>query len=347
MSFDYTSLAIREDLSDALERAWQRLSKPGSWWDGEQRIAIVAEARYASNCSLCIDRKAALSANMVQGKHKSLGILPAEVVDLVHRLSTDSARLSETWYHNVLKSGVSDCEYVEIVSVVNMLSALDTFDRAIGVPLKDLPIAFPGEPTQRRPASTVRENAWVPTVLPEDLTDDDPDPYTQFHAYNIQLALGLVPQEVINFFDLDTNMYLTEDEIADLNLERRAISRAQMELIASRGASTNGCHYCATCHTLHLHKLGQMAGKTYDLKAVLSGASVADDIEHGTLLIAFVDAVLGDSDDNLEQARDELYTVLGDAGLVVFNRGSKTIGDRVKQAIIFRVNNQSNCMTIA
>ena len=317
MSMDYKTLPVREDLSSALERAWQRLAGPGTWFNGAQRLAIVAEARQAMNCKLCKDRKSALSANMIQGKHDHLATLSPVIVDLVHRLATDSGRLSQSWYQGVLDSGITDGEYIEIVSIVNMRCALDTFKRAIGGDLEDLPQAISGEPSRKRPAGAKKATAWVPTVLPEALIFEDINPYSEFHAYNIQLALGLVPQEVINFFDLDTNLYLTEDEIEDLETQWRAISRAQMELIAARGASVNACHYCATSHTLHLHKLSQNAGKPYDLVGVLTGGTAENGIEHGQLLIQFTDAVLNDNnDEELVQTRNELHSVLGAEGFI-------------------------------
>jgi len=316
MKTENRSLPIRDDLSGALQRAWNRLSQPGTWWDGKQRLEIVAAARHAARCQLCKDRKAALSPGMVQGNHDLQGNLSPAAIDCIHRIATDSARLTESWYRGLLEQGVSDCEYVEIVSLVNMITALDTFDRAIGAPIQVLPAAVTGEPTRKRPRAAKTGTAWVPTVFPEDLTEDDPDPYTQFHAFNIQLALGLVPQEVINFFDLDTTLYLSEDEIEDLDVEKRAISRIQMELIASRGASINGCHYCATCHSLHLHKLGQAANEDFDLDGILNGGTSENGIEHGALIIAFVDAVLGVSDGDIDDIRDELYQKIGAKGLV-------------------------------
>ena len=316
MKADYNSLPIRADLSAALQRAWDRLCRPGTWWDGRQRLEIVAEARHAAHCQLCQDRKAALSPGMVQGDHDNQGNLSPAVVDCIHRIAMDSGRLTETWYRGLPERGVSDCEYVEIVSLVNMIISLDTFNRAMGSPIQDLPAAVAGAPTRKRPRGVKPGTGWVPTLFPEDLTADDPDPYTQFHAYNIQLALGLVPQEVINFFDLDTTLYLTEDEIEELDVEKRAISRIQMELIAARGASINGCHYCATCHSLHLHKIGQSSNETIDLNGILTGSTDENGIEHGALIIAFVDAVLSSESNGLEDIRNEVLQQMGAAGLV-------------------------------
>jgi hypothetical protein len=49
MKTENNSLPFRDDLSAALQRAWNRLSQPGTSWDGKQRLEIVAEARHAAH----------------------------------------------------------------------------------------------------------------------------------------------------------------------------------------------------------------------------------------------------------------------------------------------------------
>ena len=39
------SIAIRDDLAAAHARAWGGIGRPGTWWDGPQRVAIAAETR--------------------------------------------------------------------------------------------------------------------------------------------------------------------------------------------------------------------------------------------------------------------------------------------------------------
>src|SRR5262245_16758413 len=58
-------IAIRGDLAAAHDRAWERIGRPGTWWDGA---------------------------------HDSLGHLSGVVVEVVHRVRTDPGRLSERWY---------------------------------------------------------------------------------------------------------------------------------------------------------------------------------------------------------------------------------------------------------
>ena len=72
---------------------------------------------------------------------------------------------------------------------------------------------------------------------------DDPGPYTIHGDKNIHRALSLVPQEVLNFFDLDVELYLKDQQIRDFDHQHRALSHAQIEILAGRVSSLNGCFY--------------------------------------------------------------------------------------------------------
>lgn len=237
------ALPIRAGLARERERAWQSLASPGTWWNANERLAIAAEARNAPGCALCERRKAALSPYAVDGAHDSLGALPASIVEVVHRLVTDSGRLKPTWLRTMLEAGLTETQYVETIGVVAMITALDTFDLALGLPQRTLPAAHHGAPSRHRPAGAKHDLAWVATVAPEDLKPGDPDPYTVHGAKNIHRALSLVPQEVLNFFDFDVELYLKDDQVRDFAQEFRALSHPQIELLAGRVSALNGCYY--------------------------------------------------------------------------------------------------------
>jgi alkylhydroperoxidase family enzyme len=240
---DPRSIPVRADLTDAIERAWRHLAGPGTWWTGAERLRMVAETRNALSCPLCRERKAALSPYTVKGEHRSLGELPAVVVEVIHRIRTDAGRLTKTWLEHMLAAELTDAHYVEIVGLVATTSALDTFARAMGTEARPLPAAIPGEPTRLRPKGAKRSIAWVPTLTPETLGPEDPDIFSQFGSVNIQRALSLVPDSMIGFFDLDIALYLPQDAIRDFTTEHRAISHAQLELIAAKASAINGCYY--------------------------------------------------------------------------------------------------------
>ncbi len=240
---DVARLPIRPDLARALQAAWLTLATPGTWWSGAERIAIAAEARHAESCALCRQRKGALSPYGVEGSHDSLDELPREAVEATHRLATDAGRVTERWVRRLADGVLGEERYVEIISIVAIVTALDTFDRALGRPRRPLPAPVAGQPSRHRPAGAKRSLAWVSTLAPGDVGPNDPNPFPVHGDKNIHLALSLVPQEVFNFFDLDVELYLRDHEIRDFSREYRAISHRQIELIAARASAVNRCFY--------------------------------------------------------------------------------------------------------
>jgi len=234
---------IRDDLISAHDRAWHRLAAPGTWWSGVERVAIATEARAAPACRLCRGRRDALAPGMVTGRHDCASELSESVVDAVHRVRTDSARLTEAWARGLLQAGMSDGHYVELIGIVATVTAVDSFRHALGLPERPLPEPLPGEPARRRPAGAKPGLAWVPTVAPEDLTAEDPPMYQGKSGANIHRALSLVPEEVIGFFDLDDAMYLPDALLRDFGHEHRALTHAQIELLAARVSALNQCTY--------------------------------------------------------------------------------------------------------
>lgn len=242
-SSETSAMPMRDGLKRELARAWRRLAEPGTWWSGAERVALAAEARIAKSCALCRTRKSALSPYGIGGAHDRAGALAEPVVDVVHRLATDAGRLTRRWLEGALREGLGEEHYVEAVGVVALITALDTFDLALGRPERSLPAPVPGKPSRRRPAGAKRDLAWVSTVAPEALLPGDPDPYVLHGSKNIHRALSLVPQEVLNFFDLDVELYLKDQEIRDFGREYRALTHPQIELLAGRISALNGCYY--------------------------------------------------------------------------------------------------------
>lgn len=236
-------LPARVSLVAAVEAAWGRLARAGTWWTGAERIAIAAEVRLASGCTLCRSRKAALSPYSVSGRHDTHGTLSDAAVEAVHRLATDAGRITQTWVRQMADGPLGEERYVEIVALVATVTALDTFDLALGRPQRSLPAPVAGEPPRLRPRGAKRNLAWVATLAPEDVADGDPNPYPLHGDKNIHRAVSLVPQEVIDFFDLDVELYLKDHEIRDFATEYRAITHAQIELIAGRASAVNRCFY--------------------------------------------------------------------------------------------------------
>ena len=60
---------------------------------------------------------------------------------------------------------------------------------------------------------------------------------------NIMKAMSLVPAEVRSFFDLVTHQYLPGEVMRDFSHEYRAVTHAQIELLAARVSALNRCLY--------------------------------------------------------------------------------------------------------
>ena len=253
MSISYTNVRaeVRDDIVAAHDRAWRRIARAGAWFDGKTRVAIAAETRHAPDCALCAGRKQSLSPYGMDGTHDGPGALPERVVEQVHRIVTDPARLTRGWFDALMAAGTRDTEYVEIVGVVATVVAIDTFCRAVGAPLHPLPAPQEGKPHNRRPRTAhQRGEAWVPMIHPKDLeVEPDTAEEQSLATYwggvpaNIRRALSLVPEEAYEWFRLVEVQYLPGKAMRDFANEYRAITHAQIELIAGRVSVLNQCFY--------------------------------------------------------------------------------------------------------
>ena len=243
-AFAATTFPVRADLAESHERAWQAIAAPGTWLDGQRRVAVAAEIRHAFDCAHCARIKAALSPNGVKGAHDSLGQLSAAEVELIHRTVNDPGRLSEAWAHSVLAQGMSEGEYVEIVGVIAMVMMVDTCTRALGLPQRALPAALAGEPTRYRPPGARKEAAWLPIVEPPDTVEADGSMYPSPKAGYIYRGLSSVPQAMRDYWALANCHYLPGQAIYRFDLPAmRAISRPQTEILASRVSALHQCVY--------------------------------------------------------------------------------------------------------
>ena len=242
--YENAPVRIREDLAAAHRRAWDHIRHPGTWWSGAERVALAAETRNAVNCCLCRERKEALSPAAVSGSHDSLGELPENVVEVVHRVRTDPARLTRSWFNSVIQSGLTAERYIETVSLVVHVVSVDTFARSIGIAPLPLPSLASGAPTGKRPGGAKPGPAWVPWIELADLTEAEADIYPRGRApANIHKAMSLVPAEVKSFFELCEHQYLGALQMRDFGQEFRAITHAQIELLAGRVSALNRCFY--------------------------------------------------------------------------------------------------------
>ena len=231
---------VRQDLVEAQRFLLNHLRSPGTWWTGAERVAIAWESRRATSCGLCRERKASLSP--ATGRHEGVPPLPATIVDAVHRIRTDPARLSKSWFDSVIAEGLDVGRYVELVGVTTLTAGLDAFARAFGIAPFAIPPPRPGEPSRHRPESAKPEGAWVPMIAPEGAVGPEADLYGGGFVPNIMRALSLVPDEVRALRLSSSAHYVPVEQIPDPTV-RRALTRPQMEFVAARVSALNECFY--------------------------------------------------------------------------------------------------------
>lgn len=223
-------LPLSDQLKAAHAAALETIARPGPSWTGQERLEMAAVARASLGCSLCAERQAALSPNAHDGTHDGPTGLHPRVVDAVHRIRTDPARLTRRFFDEITAI-LDPAAYVEMVSVVTTSVIIDTLHRALGLPLPALPDPVPGEPTGDAPGDTVDEGAWVPiTRIPDHDGDGAP------RVWNIARAMGLVPAAVSLFFSTFRPHYALQD----IPL---SISQSQAEFVAARVSAMNECFY--------------------------------------------------------------------------------------------------------
>ena len=238
----YAPFDVRDDILRAHRHIWEHLARPGTWLAGAERVAVAAETRAARVCALCRQRQSALSSYAVAGAHDAATALDPARMDAVHRITTDPGRLSRRILDDLAEAGDDDAAYVELLSVVVFTLALDTFRRALGLDPLPLPQPEPGEPAGERPAQLEDIGAWVPV-----LSTRSPGARDLFagvvHASNIIRALSLVPAATRDQLVLTRALYLPPAHIPSTGAGGRALSRPQIELIASRVSALNQCFY--------------------------------------------------------------------------------------------------------
>ena len=140
------------------------------------------------------------------------------VVEVIHRVRTDPARLSKRWFRGVIVAGFSEEQYVETVSIVAHVVAIDTMARGLGLDALPLPEPKPGLSSHYRPVGAKPGGAWVPWLEPADLSDQEAEIYPAGRpAANIMKAMSLVPDEVKSFFDIVSHQYQGPVEMRDFS----------------------------------------------------------------------------------------------------------------------------------
>lgn len=206
--FAAAATVARQDMIAVFARAFARIGRPGATWNGAQRVAIAVVARSARS-----------------GTPIPVVDLPDAAVEAAAILGGTPAMANPRWLEETVVPAIGHPGYVEIVGLVAQLTAVDTYHRAMGLPLEPLPEPADGAPTGDTDPDARLTSSWVPTAGP-----------------GVVYALSLVPGEMAGFMDLHGPLYIPVEEMGDDRFAR-TLSRPQMELIAARTSAINDCFY--------------------------------------------------------------------------------------------------------
>lgn len=207
---EVSASGVQANVGAVVAEVARRLVAPGAFFTGSERRAIAMYARASRGLA---DRGA--------------GLRP-EVARAVERIApcawTCRASDVEAW----VGSGDPVEAYVEVVSIVSVVCAIDSFTFGMGMPITPLPSGSPGPVTGSVVADAEFVDSWVPTVGPGSAT----------------MALSGLPDEMAINRHMQQEWYLSDDAIFDFDTEpARALSRQQIELLAARTSAINDCFY--------------------------------------------------------------------------------------------------------
>ncbi len=199
---------VRPDIGEAFEREWKWLQRPGTYFSSPQKLAVMRRTRAAV-------RGAGIDDD-----------LPQPVAAAVDRIATAPAQVRRGWVEALVAAGLPLTGYVETLSLVSRIMAVDAFHEVAGLAPPELPDPGGGAPTGDFNPMARPSKGFVPMT----------------RGTSIWWSLTLVPEAYARMEDLHCVLYLSPEQMQAPGSPRR-LSRPQMELIASRTSAVNECFY--------------------------------------------------------------------------------------------------------
>lgn len=199
-------LSVPAEIDDLIARQWERLGRPGTWFDGRERVAIAEAARHGDG-----DGPAATAAR---------------------RIHDEPATIDRAWLQALEDDGLTLAEYVEVLGLVSQLRAIDTFEFAVGRPTRPLPDPIDGDPSHDSVDDAVINGAWVPTVglaFPPTILSSVPAENESMH--DVHEVLYLAPRAGDGY------------TMGNMAVVRDGLARTQMEFVAARTSLVNDCFF--------------------------------------------------------------------------------------------------------
>jgi hypothetical protein len=224
-----SDLAVRADLVEAYRRSWHHIARPGSWWDGVQRLALARVATGAYTAPEPLPPWVAPST--VEGALPDDLPVPDVAADVAYRVARHAGTLTESWYHSMLERGLSPLQYVEIVGIVAAVIPVMAFCRGLGLDPPPWPEPAPGRPTGEHPEVVAGSANWAPVDA-------------AFAGFpGVAQALTAVPGEFANLVATHGPQYMPFEAMGDLTWSRGTLDRRQIEYVAARLSVLRECFY--------------------------------------------------------------------------------------------------------
>ena len=224
MAFEALEAAgVDDEIVSACRISWDNLGRPGGWWSGTDRLAIVRQIRASAPRPLW-DR----APELVDVGDEPDGDLSAFVRALAERVTTQPSSIDhETYLHIVDRIG--EDAYAELAAIAAQVVPIDHLHDALGLDREPLPAEVDGAPTGERPDDLVHDVAFLPTAPPDGMA-------------HVAVSLSLAEADNARRMLLVRAMY-SGRSFGEMVWTHRALSRPQIELVAARTSALNECFY--------------------------------------------------------------------------------------------------------
>ena len=211
----------------------------GTWGSAAQRTAVAALTRK-------VRAEAGLQESVGDESLADLVELPGPVQRLVRETALGGVDIDRAFYEQVLSEGVTEGAYVEIVALVSRIVNLDIFARGVGVAPRPLP--SPGDdkkPAYGRPQEATDDSFYAASVPCGKAGGEAAKTlYGGMQVPNVFRGASLVPDEAARIINLVQNQYLPAASMMDFGSSgEHALSRAQIETVATKVSEHNKCFY--------------------------------------------------------------------------------------------------------
>lgn len=210
---------VPSEITKAHRASWETIARGTRHWSSEQRLDIARQARAARQ------QRQELPFN----RSYPDSLLSATALEATRTIAADAAKITRSWAAAQTKE-LGAPAYVELVSIVVTLTAIDGFAEALGRPHEPLPPLSSQIQESTDNAEVADIGAYVPMQDP-------------WQGPNVSRALSLVGSANALFMSNVAVMYTGKDQDFGEMVWDGPLSRPQVELLAARVSSINECFY--------------------------------------------------------------------------------------------------------